>query len=79
MYKTKAEVVQLIKDAVAAGASVIKAQGDAGLSNPVLSPFSADVVRTSTLWWTLVEETGEHYGQLVVYYRANDLVPPASR
>jgi hypothetical protein len=78
-YKTKAEVVQLIKDAVAAGASAIKVQGDAGLNKPVLSPFSADVVRTSTLWWTLIEETGEHYGQLVVYYRANNMVPPASR
>jgi DinB superfamily len=78
-YKTKADVVKLIKDAVAAGASVIKAQGDAGLNKPVLSPFTADVVRTSTLWWTLIEETGEHYGQLVVYYRANNMVPPASR
>jgi len=58
---------------------VIKAQGDAGLNKPVLSPFTADAVRTSTLWWTLIEETGEHYGQLVVYYRANNMVPPASR
>jgi hypothetical protein len=78
-YKTKADVVQLIKDGVAAGATVIKAQGDSGLNKPVLSPFTADVVRTSTLWWTLIEETGEHYGQLVVYYRANNMVPPASR
>ncbi len=78
-YKTKAEVVKLIKGAVAAGASVIKAQGNAGLNKPVLSPFTADVVRTSTLWWTLIEEMGEHYGQLVVYYRANNMVPPASR
>ncbi len=78
-YKTKADVVKLIKDAVAAGAAVIKTQGDAGLNKPVLSPFTADAVRTSTLWWTLIEETGEHYGQLVVYYRANNMVPPASR
>ncbi|PYY18547.1 MAG: DinB family protein, partial [Acidobacteria bacterium] len=25
------------------------------------------------------EHSGEHYGQLVVYYRANSLVPPDSR
>src|ERR1019366_9609428 len=67
-YKTKAGVVKLIKDAVAADAAVIKAQGDAGLSKPVLSPFTVDPVRTSTLWWTTIEETGELYGQLVVYY-----------
>jgi hypothetical protein len=50
-------VVKLIKDAVAAGTSVIKSRGDAGLNKPVLFPFTADVVRTSTLWWTLIEET----------------------
>jgi hypothetical protein len=25
------------------------------------------------------EHSGEHYGQLVGYYRANNMVPPASR
>jgi hypothetical protein len=78
-YKTKADVVKLLQDALAAGASVIKAQGSAGLNKPALDPFTADPVRTSTLWWTTIEETGEHYGQLVVYYRANNMVPPASR
>ena len=78
-YKTKADVVKLIKDAVAAGAAVIKERGDTGLNKPVLSPFTADATRTSTLWWTFIEESGEHYGQLVVYYRANNMVPPASR
>jgi hypothetical protein len=26
-----------------------------------------------------IEHSAEHYGQLVVYYRANNLVPPDSR
>jgi hypothetical protein len=26
-----------------------------------------------------IEHSGKHYGQLVVYYRANNLVPPDSR
>jgi hypothetical protein len=26
-----------------------------------------------------IEHSGEHYGQLVVYYRANNPVPPDSR
>ena len=51
----------------------------AGLNKPVLSPFSADPVRVPTLWWSVIEDSGEHYGQLVVYYRANNMVPPASR
>jgi len=78
-FKTKAEVVRLIALAVSEGAVVIKAQGDGGLEKPVLSPFSADPVRVSTLWWSVIEDDGEHYGQLVVYYRANNLVPPRSR
>ncbi|MGA2717321.1 MAG: DinB family protein [Candidatus Acidiferrales bacterium] len=79
VYKSKADVVKLLKDAVAAGSAVIKAQGDAGLDKAIFSPFTADPVRVSTLWWSVIEDDGEHYGQLVVYYRANNLVPPRSR
>jgi uncharacterized damage-inducible protein DinB len=79
IYKTKADVVKLLKDAVAAGSAVIKEQGDAGLDKPIFSPFTADPVRVSTLWWSVIEDDGEHYGQLVVYYRANNMVPPRSR
>jgi len=79
VYKSKADVVKLLKDAVAAGSAVIKSQGDAGLDKAIFSPFTADPVRVSTLWWSVIEDDGEHYGQLVVYYRANNLVPPRSR
>lgn len=34
---------------------------------------------TITPWMGIIEHAGEHYGQLVVYYRANGLVPPESR
>jgi hypothetical protein len=30
-------------------------------------------------WLAVIEHTAEHYGQLVVYYRLNGMVPPASR
>jgi hypothetical protein len=30
-------------------------------------------------WYDMIEHMGEHYGQLVVYYRANNIVPPDSR
>jgi hypothetical protein len=42
-------------------------------------PFGNSVVHTSFSWWGDIEHCGEHYGQLVVYYRANDMVPPDSR
>ncbi len=30
-------------------------------------------------WLGVTEHTAEHYGLLIAYYRANGLVPPASR
>jgi hypothetical protein len=30
-------------------------------------------------WIGVMEHSAEHYGLLVAYYRANGLVPPASR
>jgi len=81
IYKTKADVVKLLEAAVADGAAVIKQQGDAGLERTM--PFAWEtgrhVVRVSYVWMTAIEHSSEHFGQLVVYYRANNLVPPESR
>jgi len=35
--------------------------------------------KTLSPWLSVIEHSGEHYGQLVVYYRLNALVPPESR
>jgi uncharacterized damage-inducible protein DinB len=35
--------------------------------------------KTLAPWLSVIEHSGEHYGQLVVYYRLNGLVPPESR
>ena len=81
MYKTKVDVVKLLEDAVAAGAKVIQEQGDAGLNKT--QPFGWEtgrhVVHNSYIWLTGIEHSTEHFGQLVVYYRANNLGPPESR
>ena len=76
-FKTKADVVQFVQGAVEAGAKVIQEQGDAGLDKT--SPWGKRMVHNSYLWTFATEHSGEHYGQLVVYYRANQLVPPDSR
>ncbi len=81
VYKTRADVVKLLEQAVADGAAVIKQQGDAGLDQTM--PFGWEtgkhVVHNSYIWITAIEHSSEHFGQLVVYYRANNLVPPESR
>ena len=77
-FKTKADVAKFVQEAVADGAQVIQQQGDAGLDN-TSKFFGNRLAHNSTIWTVAIEHSGEHYGQLVVYYRANNLVPPDSR
>src|SRR5215469_3554233 len=81
VYKTKADVVKLIQQAVSDGAELIEEGGDAGLDKT--TPFGWEtgrhVVHNSYIWWVAIEHSGEHLGQLVVYYRADNRVPPESR
>ncbi len=77
-FKTKADVVKFVEQAVADGAQVIQQQGDAGLDKTTKF-FGNRMSHNSNIWTFAIEHSGEHYGQLVVYYRANNLVPPDSR
>jgi len=77
-FKTKADVVKFVQEAVADGAQVIQQQGDAGLDK-TSKFFGNRLAHNSIIWTFAIEHSGEHYGQLVVYYRANNLVPPDSR
>ena len=78
-YKTKADVVAYVKKSFAEGAELIKSKGDAGLNDLFVDPFANQQARFSEGAWGLIEHSGEHYGQLVVYYRVAGLVPPESR
>lgn len=66
-YKTKGEVVALMEKSIADSESVLKALPDGSFT------------KTIEPWISVTEHSGEHYGLLVAYYRANGLVPPASR
>jgi Uncharacterized protein conserved in bacteria len=78
-YKTKAAIVEFVKKSFADGAAAIKQKGDKGLNDLIVDYFSNQQVRVSDMAWGLLEHSGEHYGQLVVYYRLSGLVPPESR
>jgi len=77
--KTKAQVVAFVKKSVADGAAEIKAKGDKGMSDLTTDPESKQQTPVADLAYGLIEHSGEHYGQLVVYYRIAGLVPPESR
>jgi len=78
-YKTKADVVAFVKKSFADGAAAIKAKGDKGMNSLLVDPFSHQQVRVSDMAYGFIEHGGEHYGQLVGYYRLSGLVPPESR
>ena len=78
-YKTKADVVAYVKKSFADGAAAIQAKGDSGLKTLVVNPFGHQQVRVDDWVNGFIEHSGEHYGQLVVYYRLSGLVPPESR
>ena len=77
-FKTKADVVKFVQEAVAEGAKVIQEQGNAGLDKTT-KLFGNRLAHNSYIWMFAIEHSAEHYGQLVVYYRANNMIPPDSR
>jgi uncharacterized damage-inducible protein DinB len=78
-YKTRAEVVAFIQKSYADGAAVIKQQGDKGMLEAVKSPFGNEMLTRAAIWTSAIGHANNHYGQCVVYYRLNGLVPPESR
>jgi uncharacterized damage-inducible protein DinB len=77
-FKNKAAVVEYVRKSFADGAALIAGKGDSGLNDLVVDP-SNQFYRVSEEAWAIIEHSGEHYGQLVVYYRVAGLVPPESR
>jgi hypothetical protein len=66
-YKTKAQIVALMEKSIS--------DAEATLKNVQDQSFAKSVEP----WLEVTEHSAEHYGLLVAYYRANGLVPPASR
>ena len=77
-YKSKADVVAFVKKSFADGAAAIQSKGDKGLMTQVVY-LPQQKSRLIDIAYGIIEHSGEHYGQLVVYYRLAGLVPPESR
>ena len=66
-YKTKEAAVALLEKSITDATATLKS-----LPAPSFN-------KTVEPWLSVVEHSAEHYGLLVAYYRANGMVPPASR
>jgi len=76
-YKTKADIVAFVKKSFADGAAAIQSKGEKGLMQTVV--YGDQKARVLDIAYGIIEHGGEHYGQLVVYYRLAGLVPPESQ
>src|SRR5271165_2487168 len=66
-YPDKVAVVALLEKSFADSEAVLKGLPDASFA------------KTVDPWLSVMEHSGEHYGLLVAYYRANGMTPPESR
>ena len=66
-YPNKAAIVALLEKNFADSEAALRALPDSAFTKSV-DPYLS-----------VMEHNGEHYGLLVAYYRANGMVPPASR
>jgi hypothetical protein len=66
-YKDKAAIVALLEKSFADSEAAVKKVSDDALA------------KDAEPWMNVFEHNAEHYGLLVGYYRANGMVPPASR
>ena len=79
-FKSKAAIAAYVKQVYGDGAKTISALSDKQLQSTIdVGLRSRPQASLYGLWDTVVEHSGEHYGQLVVYYRLNNVVPPESR
>jgi len=76
--ETKEDVITVLKESYADGAARIRELGEEGMQRQVRHPFGEHQVSLHRIWTMAAGHAGEHYGQLVVYYRLNGLVPPAT-
>ena len=77
-WVTKGDVEAFVEKCVKDGADPLAAKGGSGLNESV-DDGSSPAIRLGDLAYQVIEHSAEHYGQLVVYYRINDMVPPESR
>lgn len=76
--KTRDEALAVLKDSFAKAHKAMDSINEANQTEPIDSPFGNKMSRLQMANLILFHNM-DHYGQLVVYLRLNDVVPPASR
>jgi len=77
--KSKADIVNFLKDSFAYIHKAVGSINDGNLLGPIKSPFGEGMTTRLGMATLVVGHCFDHYGQMVEYLRMNSIVPPASR
>jgi hypothetical protein len=77
--KSKAEIMKYLNDSFAYAHKALNSISDTNILEPIKSPFGTNMTTRLGLATTIIGHPFDHYGQMVVYLRMNNIVPPASR
>jgi len=77
--KSKADIVNFLKDSFAYVHKAVGSINEGNLLNPIKSPFGEGMTTRLGMATLVVGHCFDHYGQMVEYLRMNSIVPPASR
>ncbi|MDA1183979.1 MAG: DinB family protein [Acidobacteria bacterium] len=75
---TKAEILQALSDSYDYGIALLHEQDAVSINGTVEAAFLGPSTRARVFWF-LLGHSMDIYGQMAVYLRLNDIVPPASR
>jgi DinB family protein len=76
--KTRKELLIYLRDSFAAARKSLGAIDTKNMFDPIEGPYAGPNTRLG-LAEVVVWHNADHYGQMVLYLRLNDIVPPASR
>ena len=77
--KTKADIMKFLNDSSAYAHKALNSITDANVLEPIKSPFGNNMTTRLALATSMISHPFDHYGQMVVYLRMNNIIPPASR
>ena len=77
--KTKADLIKFLNDSFAYAHKALNSITDANVLEPIKSPFGNNMTTRLALATSIISHPFDHYGQMVVYLRMNNIIPPASR
>lgn len=77
--KSKAEIMKFLNDSSAYAHKALNSITDANVLEPIKAPFGNNMTTRLALATIIIGHPLDHYGQMVVYLRMNNIIPPASR